>query len=103
MAETLPSAIEQELLGIKHLLWGNEIKLDIFKRWSQGIIYKLLFLKYDWCWLFVGFYFSSQEKSALEQTEGGPCAIIAPVEAFILKNLLLEYKDLCFRESVKNL
>ncbi|CAH1115314.1 unnamed protein product [Psylliodes chrysocephalus] len=82
MAETLPSAIEQELLGIKHLLWGNEIKLDIFKRWSQG------------------FYFSSQEKSALEQTEGGPCAIIAPVEAFILKNLLLEYKDLCFRESI---
>lgn len=36
MAETLPSAIEQELLGIKNLLWGNEIKHDIFKRWSQG-------------------------------------------------------------------
>ncbi|KAJ8953722.1 hypothetical protein NQ314_007332 [Rhamnusium bicolor] len=35
MAETLPSAIEQELLGIKHLLWGSEIKTEIFKRWSQ--------------------------------------------------------------------
>ncbi|XP_057664124.1 ubiquitin carboxyl-terminal hydrolase MINDY-3 homolog [Diorhabda carinulata] len=84
MAETLPSAIEQELLGIKTLLWGNEIKLDIFKRWSQG------------------FYFSSSEKSALEQTEGGPCAIIAPVEAFILKNLLLEYQDLSFREVINS-
>ncbi|KAJ8984143.1 hypothetical protein NQ317_017793 [Molorchus minor] len=82
MAETLPSAIEQELLGIKNLLWGNDIKIDIFKRWSQG------------------FYFSSTERSALEQAEGGPCAIIAPVQAFIFKNLLLEYKDLSFRDKV---
>ncbi|CAG9815159.1 unnamed protein product [Phaedon cochleariae] len=82
MAETLPSAIEQELLGIKNLLWGNDIKHDIFKRWSQG------------------FYFSTNEGSALEQSEGGPCAIIAPVEAFILKNLLLEFKDIAFREKV---
>ncbi|KAJ8956229.1 hypothetical protein NQ318_014960 [Aromia moschata] len=82
MAETLPSAIEQELLGIKNLLWGNEIKPDIFKRWSQG------------------FYFSGNERSALEQSEGGPCAILAPVQAFILKNLLLQYKDLSFREKV---
>lgn len=51
---------------------------------------------------FLGFYFSTSEQSALEQTEGGPCAIIAPVEAFILKNLLLEYKDLSFREKVNN-
>ncbi|KAG5878374.1 hypothetical protein JTB14_020612 [Gonioctena quinquepunctata] len=82
MAETLPSAIEQELLGIKTLLWGNEIKHDIFKRWSQG------------------FYFSTNERSALEQSEGGPCAIIAPVEAFILKSLLLEHRDISFREKV---
>ncbi|VEN56018.1 unnamed protein product [Callosobruchus maculatus] len=82
MAETLPSAIEQELLGIKNLLWGNEIKPEIFKRWSQG------------------FYFSSNEKSALEQAEGGPCAILAPVEAFIIKNLLLEFKDFSFRDKV---
>ncbi|KAL3271085.1 hypothetical protein HHI36_021584 [Cryptolaemus montrouzieri] len=82
MAEILPSAIEQELLGIRHLLWGNEVKPDIFKRWSQG------------------FNFSSTESSALEQLNGGPCAILAPVQAFILKNLLLEYKDLSFREKV---
>jgi hypothetical protein len=35
----------------------------------------------------------------LEQSEGGPCAIIAPVQAFILKNLLLKYKDLSFRDK----
>lgn len=45
MAETLPSAIEQELLGIKSLLWGNEIKPDIFKRWSQGSVFFLHLLK----------------------------------------------------------
>lgn len=48
----------------------------------------------------LGFYFGTSEQSALEQTEGGPCAIIAPVEAFILKKLLLEYNDLSFREKV---
>lgn len=82
MAECMPSAIEQELLGIKHLLWGKEIRPDIFERWSQG------------------FYFSTNELSALEQANGGPCAILAPVQAFILKNLLLEYKDLYFRDRI---
>lgn len=100
MAETLPSAIEQELLGIKNLLWGSEIKNDIFKRWSQGnIIFPFFYSRLNMN-VFAGFYFSKSEQSALEQTEGGPCAIIAPVEAFILKNLLLEYKDLSFREKV---
>lgn len=36
MSDTTPSAVEQELLGIKQLLWGNNIKADIFRRWSQG-------------------------------------------------------------------
>lgn len=82
MAENLPSPVEQELLGLRTLLWGAEIKQDIFRRWSQG------------------FYFSNNEISALEQTDGGPCAIIAPVQAFIIKNLLQEYKDLTFREKI---
>ncbi|XP_066144099.1 ubiquitin carboxyl-terminal hydrolase MINDY-3 homolog [Euwallacea fornicatus] len=82
MAENLPSPVEQELLGLRSLLWGAEIKQDIFRRWSQG------------------FYFSTKEKSALEQSDGGPCAIIAPVQAFIIKSLLLEYRDLSFREKV---
>ncbi|XP_060534262.1 ubiquitin carboxyl-terminal hydrolase MINDY-3 homolog [Cylas formicarius] len=82
MAETLPSVVDQELLALRNLLWGAEIKHDIFRRWSQG------------------FYFSTNEKSALEQAEGGPCAILAPVQAFIIKNLLLEYNGLLFREKV---
>lgn len=48
MAETLPSAIEQELLGIKNLLWGNEIKPDIFKRWSQGNLSSFFCLYFQW-------------------------------------------------------
>lgn len=48
----------------------------------------------------LGFYFSATEKSALEQAEGGPCAIIAPIQAFILKNLLLEYEGVTFRDFV---
>ncbi|XP_063930447.1 ubiquitin carboxyl-terminal hydrolase MINDY-3 homolog [Zophobas morio] len=82
MAEMSPSSHEHELSNVKKLLWGDDIKPDIFRRWSQG------------------FYFSSSEPTALEQSEGGPCAILAPVQAFILKNLLLKYKDLSFREKV---
>lgn len=36
----------------------------------------------------------------MEQLEGGPCAVIAPVQAFIIKNLLLEYEGFAFREIV---
>ncbi|XP_019875967.1 ubiquitin carboxyl-terminal hydrolase MINDY-3 homolog [Aethina tumida] len=79
------NATENNITGIKNLLWGpGEVRTDIFKRWSQG------------------FYFSETEKSALEQSEGGPCAIIAPVQAYIIKNLLLEYSNLSFREQVTN-
>lgn len=50
--------------------------------------------------VFSGFTFSESEKSALEQLEGGPCSVIAPVQAFILKFLLLEYGNLRFRDAV---
>lgn len=40
------------------------------------------------CLTVSGFYFSPDEPTALIQTEGGPCAVIAPVQAFILKELL---------------
>lgn len=40
--------------------------------------------------LYTGFYFSIDEPTALVQREGGPCAVIASVQAFILKQLLLE-------------
>jgi hypothetical protein len=35
-----------------------------------------------------GFVFSDDEPSALVQYEGGPCAVLAPVQAFILKSML---------------
>ncbi|KAJ4440013.1 hypothetical protein ANN_08144, partial [Periplaneta americana] len=36
------------------------------------------------------FHFSKDEPTALVQSEGGPCAVLAPVQAFILKSLLSE-------------
>nr|XP_018905014.1 PREDICTED: ubiquitin carboxyl-terminal hydrolase FAM188A-like isoform X2 [Bemisia tabaci] len=35
-----------------------------------------------------GFNFSPDEPTALIQWEGGPCAVLAPVQAFILKSLV---------------
>ncbi|CAL8361695.1 unnamed protein product [Arctogadus glacialis] len=56
------------------LVWGRPtsggVSASIFRRWTQG------------------FLFSENEHSALEQFEGGPCAVIAPVQAFLLKYVL---------------
>lgn len=55
------------------LVWGRPssgVSSSIFRRWTQG------------------FVFSENEHTALEQFEGGPCAVIAPVQAFLLKNIL---------------
>ncbi|KOC59931.1 Protein FAM188A like protein [Habropoda laboriosa] len=72
MAENVIQCDNEFVHSIKTLLWGNTIKQDVFKRWAQG------------------FYFSPDEPTALIQAEGGPCAVIAPVQAFILKELLSE-------------
>lgn len=49
---------------------------------NKCILLLLLFL--------VGFEFSEVEPSALVQKQGGPCAVIAPVQAFLLKILVMD-------------
>uniref|UniRef100_A0AAR2IZP8 Ubiquitin carboxyl-terminal hydrolase MINDY n=1 Tax=Pygocentrus nattereri TaxID=42514 RepID=A0AAR2IZP8_PYGNA len=44
------------------------------------------------------FVFSETERSALEQFEGGPCAVIAPVQAFLLKNILFNMESSNWRD-----
>ncbi|RUS82045.1 hypothetical protein EGW08_010201, partial [Elysia chlorotica] len=58
---------QSALQDIRSLLWGSSLKEDVFSRWSQGFI------------------FSEETPTALVQLEGGPCAVIAPVQAFIIK------------------
>ncbi|CRL07128.1 CLUMA_CG020123, isoform A [Clunio marinus] len=74
-----------ELKNIRVLLWGASACDNYhssFVRWSQG------------------FVFSSDEQSALVQNAGGPCSVIATVQAYILKHLIMElpashhFKDL---------
>ncbi|XP_076034182.1 ubiquitin carboxyl-terminal hydrolase MINDY-3 [Oratosquilla oratoria] len=61
---------DEMLQEVINVVWGTQIKPEIFARWSQG------------------FVFSSEERTALIQMNGGPCAVIAPVQAFLLKNLI---------------
>ncbi|XP_016343547.1 ubiquitin carboxyl-terminal hydrolase MINDY-3 [Sinocyclocheilus anshuiensis] len=72
------------------LVWGRPggggVPASLFRRWSQGFVY------------------SEAERSALEQFEGGPCAVIAPVQAFLLKNILFNtegsnWKDISEEEQ----
>ncbi|XP_058794236.1 ubiquitin carboxyl-terminal hydrolase MINDY-3 homolog [Phymastichus coffea] len=72
----------QLIQDIKTLLWGTTVKEEVFHRWAQG------------------FYFSPHENTALIQAEGGPCAVIAPLQAFILKQLLAE-SDITTWKSLK--
>lgn len=107
MAEAPEPKIEKEIERIRDLLWGGTIKWDIFRRWSQGrfnmvllnlvALFEVLncvFPSKLFLFLFMrrgsGFEFSDVEPSALVQRQGGPCAVIAPVQAYLLKNLLLE-------------
>ncbi|XP_017107446.2 ubiquitin carboxyl-terminal hydrolase MINDY-3 homolog isoform X2 [Drosophila bipectinata] len=62
----------RELREIKQLLWGENVRDDVFKRWSQG------------------FEFSEFESTALVQKQGGPCAVIAPVQAYLLKIIIMD-------------
>ncbi|XP_017850917.1 ubiquitin carboxyl-terminal hydrolase MINDY-3 homolog [Drosophila busckii] len=62
----------RELREIKQLLWGDMVREDVFNRWSQG------------------FEFSDVEPSALVQKQGGPCAVIAPVQAYLLKIIIMD-------------
>lgn len=81
-----------QLDDLRKIVWGSAIRLDVFQRWSQGNIpyisskqhktkFKRVFSKN------LGFEFSEHEPSALVQRQGGPCAVIAPVQAYLIKAL----------------
>lgn len=71
MASKNFAKVEDQILeNLRLLLWGPNLKDEVFSRWTQG------------------FVFSKEETTALVQLEGGPCAVIAPVQAFMLKNVL---------------
>uniref|UniRef100_A0A182W5T3 Ubiquitin carboxyl-terminal hydrolase MINDY n=1 Tax=Anopheles minimus TaxID=112268 RepID=A0A182W5T3_9DIPT len=76
-AATTRQTVSEEFFS---LLWGERIKHDVFRRWLQG------------------FAFSDFEPSALVQRDGGPCCVIAPVQAYLLKILLMESPEHGFNE-----
>ncbi|EDS44839.1 MSTP126 [Culex quinquefasciatus] len=69
---TSSSSEQEQLREICQLLWGTSVRQEVFRRWSQG------------------FEFSASEPAALVQRDGGPCCVIAPVQAYLLKILLME-------------
>ncbi|KAI8489950.1 PREDICTED: ubiquitin carboxyl-terminal hydrolase FAM188A-like [Branchiostoma belcheri] len=70
MTESGQDEVTVPLEDLLTLVWGRNIRPDVFNRWSQG------------------FEFSEDEPTALIQHEGGPCGIIVPLQASLLKNLL---------------
>ncbi|CAC5411326.1 MINDY3_4 [Mytilus coruscus] len=70
MATTSGKLDEDTLMTLKTIIWGTDIKDEVFKRWTQG------------------FVFSEDEPTALVQFDGGPCAVIAPVQGYIIRQAL---------------
>lgn len=68
MAAALDCDIDWQV--IRRLVWGNKVKEIVFQRWLQPFI------------------FSTKEPTALIQRAGGPCALLAPLQAFIIKQCL---------------
>jgi hypothetical protein len=63
--------------NIRRLVWGSDVKGNVYSRWLQP------------------FSFSNREPTALLQFNGGPCAVLAPLQAFILKQVIRnQIKDL---------
>ncbi|CAB4032163.1 Hypothetical predicted protein, partial [Paramuricea clavata] len=54
------------------LTWSVDTKHDVFQRWSQG------------------FFFSEDEPTALVQNYGGPCSVIASVQAYLARQLIFK-------------
>jgi len=70
-----PDAVDWQ--AIKTLVFGPGVKEAVFQRWLQS------------------FTFSAQEPCALVQYAGGPCAVLAPLQAFLLKR--------CLQHNITNL
>ena len=67
----------EDISRIIEVVWGREYNVEneignTFEQWSQGFI------------------FSDDEPCALVQEKGGPCAVIAPIQAYIIRYLFLE-------------
>lgn len=62
---------------IKNLVFGEGIRENVFERWLQP------------------FQFFKDEPTALVQHAGGPCAVLAPIQAFIIKK--------CLQDNIQNL
>lgn len=80
---TLKANMSELNKDVVDLVWGRPssgVSVSIFRRWAQG------------------FVFSESELTALEQFEGGPCAVIAPVQAFLLKNVLFNRESSNWRQ-----
>ncbi|KAK1895419.1 Ubiquitin carboxyl-terminal hydrolase MINDY-3 [Dissostichus eleginoides] len=78
------SELNQEVVD---LVWGRPssggVSASIFRRWTQG------------------FVFCENEQTALEQFEGGPCAVLAPVQAFLFKNILFNRESSNWRQMTE--
>lgn len=87
VTESQTSPYDKELEEILKLTWGQQVRQDIFQRWTQGKPSQL-FVNGLPKFSLSGFCFSDDEPTALVQFDGGPCAVLAPMQAYIIKHIV---------------
>lgn len=71
----LPASVLPQLSAACQLIWGFSCDTEIghiFEQWAQG------------------FLFSPDCLTALVQDKGGPCSVIVPTQAYIIKHILFD-------------
>ena len=76
---------------LKTLVFGAGVNENVFERWLQPIVFHSkvrLFYILNYLNLIAKQIKSFQEPTALLQFSGGPCAVLAPLQAFLIRRCL---------------
>lgn len=85
MASSVSELADVQLTALQHLIWPADHTDDEVQRWHEQ-----------------GFVFCDTEgvRFGLRQRSGGPCGILAPLQALIIKELLFEHGEAAGSEAV---
>ena len=76
---------------LKTLVFGAGVNENVFERWLQPIVFHSkvrLFYILNYLNLIAKQIKSFEEPTALLQFSGGPCAVLAPLQAFLIRRCL---------------
>ena len=72
---------------LKTLVFGAGVNENVFERWLQPIVFHSK-VRQTYNGIFILLNKTFQEPTAVLQFSGGPCAVLAPLQAFLIRKCL---------------